>query len=80
MALLVRRRIEGPPLGFGRIGRPGQPFVIPYYPPQQAQGMAEWKPSFEHGISDFRLEKYEEALMHFNEVRPRLPCLPFDEN
>ena len=31
--------------------------------------MAEWKPSFERGISNFRLGKYEVALTCFNEVR-----------
>ena len=36
---------------------------------QPQSHMAEWKPFFERGISNFRLEKYEEALDHFNEVR-----------
>ena len=36
--------------------------------PRQPLVMAEWKQSFEHGISDFRSGKYEEALAYFNEV------------
>ena len=31
--------------------------------------MAEWKQSFDRGISNFRSGKYDEALLHFDEVR-----------
>ena len=41
-------------------------------------GMAGWKQSFERGISNFRLNKYEEALACFDDVRPTHPL--FDEN
>ena len=30
--------------------------------------MAEWRPPFERGVSNFRLGKYDEALACFNEV------------
>lgn len=46
--------------------------------PHPQPGMAGWKPSFERGISNFRLEKYEEALACFNEVRLLHPL--FDGN
>ena len=39
--------------------------------------MTAWKPYFERGISNFRLGKYEEALVCFNEVW--LPRPLFDE-
>lgn len=45
-----------------RDGRTGPPFS------NSTAFMAEWKPSFERGISNFRSGKYEEALAYFNEV------------
>lgn len=68
-------RTEGPPsrCGRDRVG-PDHPLLHP----RPTLSMAEWKSSFERGISNFRLEKYEEALACFNEVR--LPYPYFDEN